>query len=220
MNSPALEFWYDYRKQNNILRYSLLGTILLLVLSFFTIMALAARKPFIIRVASNGETAIIDDSNPYSRADGQEAKYFVQEFLNLYLAPNSESVTKDLSVALSWMVPDLQAKHTSAYVDNEYVSQIKSQQLRSELYLSSLAASEDGEGYFVISKGIVESYKKDTQTSVKRGFEARINVSHSQRSAFNPQGLVISNIDIEYRDQPLYKGEEIPSEDFYAESAE
>lgn len=201
----ALEFWYDYKKQNNILRYSLLGSILLLVLAMMTILSLSQKKPFVIRVASNGETSVIDDTSPYARADGEEAKYFTQQFLKLYLAPDSDSIAKDLSLALSWMAPDLQSKHANAYVDQQFVSQIKDQRVKSQLYLNTLASSEEGEGYFVLVKGIVETFKKDTQASVKRNFEGRLRLQHTLRNAYNPQGLLVSQIEVEYRDEPLYK---------------
>jgi hypothetical protein len=206
-NSPSLEFWYDYKKQNNILRYLLLGTLGALVLCMFVILSMSQQKPFVIRVASNGETAVIDDSSPYAKADGEEAKYFTQEFLKLYLAPDSESVSKDLSLALSWMEPDLQIKHAQAYADQQFVSRIQEQKVRSQLYLNTLASSLEGEGYYVMAKGIVETFKKESQTSEKRNFEARLWLKSTSRSGYNPQGLLISQLDVVYREEPSYKGD-------------
>ena len=199
MARQTLEIWGDLKVQNRVLQIVTLGALLSVVVSVMALLLVARKPPFIVRVTESGQANVVHGSAKEADPTAEEARYFAQKFLKLYLAPSLGSVSEDLSLALALMAPEVRTIHTELFKKNRYVQQVERAGVKTGVYFGDIVASHTEKTLTVTTQGILQTQpKNETQGPVSRPFSAYVVLQPCDRAEWNPNGLLVVDLRVTF----------------------
>lgn len=193
LGEPAYyEVWGSLEKTNKVLWAALWFAVTVAVLALILVRVAIHRPPVVIRVDGEGQAQFVTDSQqpPVSEA---EVKNFLSLFERFYTGLNAYTCDADLKLAFGMMTPDFQRKAGDTLKRSGIVEQVKSEQLKTTLFLTELSIVRDtAEVLECKIKGYrqTSSYKLDGPAG-EVVFEHDIILKKVPRSQTAPNGVLV-----------------------------
>ncbi len=193
LGEPAYyEVWGSLEKTNKVLWVALWFAVTVAVLALILVRVAIHRPPVVIRVDGEGQAQVVADPQepPVSEA---EVKNFLSLFERFYTGLNAYTCDADLKLAFAMMTPDFQRKAGDMLKRSGIVEQVKSEQLKTTLFLIELSIVRDTADVLECKvKGYrqTNSYKLDGPAG-EVVFEHDIILKKVPRSQTAPNGVLV-----------------------------
>ncbi len=169
-------------------------------LCFFNIVTLVIlvhannKPPYVIRIQAHGEASVLHSGDSGSLPAEQEAVYFTEKFLDKLLGYNHETLTEDLSVALSYMTPGLKKSHIESWKKSGSLEQIKRTKFATKLYFDEILANQDQYGDFIVHFSFASETRPEGGERDLIPFSGHLTLQPTKRDMNNVYGLVVTSI--------------------------
>jgi hypothetical protein len=193
LGEPAYyEVWGSLERVNKVLWTALWFATTVAMLALILVRVAIRRPPVVIRVDGAGQAQVVTDLQqpPVSEA---EVKNFLTLFERFYTELNAYTYEADLKLAFAMMTPDFQIKAGDALKRGGVLEQLKSNQVKTALFLTELKIVQDTPEVLECKvKGYREtsSYKPDMPPG-EVVFEHDIILKKVPRSEQAPNGILV-----------------------------
>lgn len=199
INKDVYEVWNNWELQIRWMRILVLASFV--GMSCFCLVGMRFWKQRVLVVTTGLDGQITSSVGAISERGAREKEVmsFTQEFLRVYLAPDSSMVESNFKRATAMMSAKLREQHVKFSLQSNYVKKVQGMRVSTDLSFKNMLVEKTTEGLIDVFASGEQRTLKDSGSAVFHPFKSLVRVRNVSRSQDNPYGLEVIYLDYEIK---------------------